>query len=126
MHELSIAQSILTIAEEHLPAAAGARVRAVRVKIGELAGVVPDSLEFCFSAIIPGTPLEGARLEIEHVLARARCPSCGTVAPVDGLAYLCPGCGAMGLQLVQGDELRVTEIEIDDQQGEQPDERRND
>ena len=125
MHELSIAQSIVTIAEEHLPAAPGTKVRAVRVTIGELAGVVVDSLEFCFSAVSAGTRLEGAQLVIDHVAARGRCPTCGTVAPIEGFAFLCTRCGGAGLELVEGDELQVTELELDEQQ-EQADERGDD
>ena len=117
MHELSIAQSIVAIATEHLPGTQ-ARVQTVRVRIGELAGVVPDSLEFCFSAVTAGTALEGARLEIEHVAARARCPSCGAVTPVDGFAFLCSSCGGAGLTLVEGTELQLTELELEDEQTE--------
>jgi len=118
MHELSIAQSIVTIAEEHLPAETHARVRTVRVKIGELAGVVPDSLEFCFSAVTGGTALEGARLEIQHVAARARCHSCGATTPVALLAFQCQRCGGIGLTLVEGEELQVLELELEDEQTE--------
>jgi len=114
MHELSIAQSIAAIAEEYLDRQPETRVRTVRVKIGELAGVVPDSLEFCFSAATAGTRLEGARLEIEHIRGRARCPSCGALTPVDGFTFLCASCGGEGLTLVEGNELQVTELELDD------------
>lgn len=114
MHELSIAQSIATIAQEHLQRMPEARVRTVRVRIGELAGVVPDSLEFCFSAVIGGTRLEGAHLEIDYVRGRARCPSCEAIVPVDSFTFLCAACGAEGLTLVEGDELHVTELELDD------------
>ena len=126
MHELSIAQSIVTIAVEHLPPEPSATVRSVRVKIGELAGVVPDSLEFCFSAVTAGTRLEGAHLEIERVAARARCSSCGTTSAVDGFAFLCEHCGGAGLTLIEGDELQVTELELDEEQPEEHHERRDD
>ena len=117
MHELSIAQSIAAIAEEHIEGQPETRVRIVRVKVGELAGVVPDSLEFCFSAAIAGTRLEGARLEIERVRGRGRCPSCGAITPVDGFTFLCAHCGGEGLTLVEGNELQVTELELDDDKG---------
>ncbi|HEY4897283.1 MAG TPA: hydrogenase maturation nickel metallochaperone HypA, partial [Solirubrobacteraceae bacterium] len=70
MHELSIAQSILSVAERH---SGGRRVRAVEVKVGYLRQVVPDSLRFAFELVSVGTPLEDAELRIEHVAAAARC-----------------------------------------------------
>ena len=46
MHELSVAQSIIEIIQQHVPASELERVAAVRLKIGAAAGVVPESLEF--------------------------------------------------------------------------------
>ena len=65
MHELSIAQSILEIIQQHISESDWERVEAVRLKIGAFAGVVPDSLEFSFQAITAETSLNHARLEIE-------------------------------------------------------------
>lgn len=67
MHELSVANSILDIVCRHVPAAQGPLVRAVRVRVGDGAGVLPDSLEFCFEAIVAGTPYASARLAVDRV-----------------------------------------------------------
>jgi Zn finger protein HypA/HybF involved in hydrogenase expression len=37
----------------------------VGVRIGEMAGIDPDSLAFCFEALVQGTELEPLELEIE-------------------------------------------------------------
>ena len=67
MHELSVANSILDIVCRHVPAAQGPLVRAVRVCVGDGAGVLPDSLEFCFEAIVAATPYASARLAVDRV-----------------------------------------------------------
>jgi hydrogenase nickel incorporation protein HypA/HybF len=110
MHEMSITQSVVEICEGH---AGGRRVTDVVLEIGELSGVVPDSIEFCFEACTKGTLLEGARLSIETVPALGRCPDCGAQSPVLSLFDPCAGCGAYGLALVCGDELRVKELELE-------------
>jgi hydrogenase nickel incorporation protein HypA/HybF len=70
MHELGLAQGILDIVSEHVPEGRAGDVRAVRVRVGALAGVVVDSLEFCFGAIVAGTPYAAAVLDVEPCPAR--------------------------------------------------------
>jgi hydrogenase nickel incorporation protein HypA/HybF len=113
MHELSIAQGIVEIAEQHLPPGSG-RVTSVKVRVGELAGVVVDSLSFCFSAITTGTRLEGARLDVEHVPVTARCTGCGALSTITESEFLCGDCGGRELSIVTGRELQVSELELDD------------
>ena len=45
MHELAIAESVVASVLEHT---GGRRVAVVRLRVGRLAGVVPDALSFCF------------------------------------------------------------------------------
>ena len=111
MHEMSITQSVVELCEEH---AKGRKVLTVVLQIGALSGVVPDSIEFCFEACTKGTLLDGARLEIDQVPGAGRCHSCGTCGPVETLFDPCASCGAFGLELVSGEELRVKEIELED------------
>lgn len=112
MHELSIAESILDIIREHVPGDAG--VRSVRLRIGEMSGVVPDSLEFCFAAITQGTPLAGVKLEINQIPYRISCKRCGSESRTEPGMALCPLCGSSETTIVGGTELQVVEIEVDD------------
>jgi hydrogenase nickel incorporation protein HypA/HybF len=61
VHELSITRNVVAIVSER---AVGQRVTRVRLEIGRLTAVVPDSIRFCFDVCAQGTPLEGAELEI--------------------------------------------------------------
>ena len=110
MHEMSITQSVIDICEGH---AAGRRVIEVVLEIGELSGVVPDSIEFCFEACSKGTVLEGARLKLELVPAIGSCPACSRELPISSLFDACSDCGAFGLGIVSGEELRVKELELE-------------
>ncbi|MFI5173685.1 MAG: hydrogenase maturation nickel metallochaperone HypA [Terriglobia bacterium] len=115
MHELSIAQNVIEIVQQNLPPAPHPGVRSVKMKVGEMAGVVIDSLEFCFSAIIPGTPLEGARLEIERVPVVAHCRRCEVHFEVDHYAFACPSCENIEIEVISGRELQVVEVELLDE-----------
>ncbi|MBW6511652.1 MAG: hydrogenase maturation nickel metallochaperone HypA [Desulfuromonadaceae bacterium] len=113
MHELGITQSIIEIAQAHARAENAAQVLSVTVEIGALSGVVPDAVEFCFEACSKETLLDGARLIIEFIPGRARCSACAWEDQIDQLTYACPGCGNLSLERLQGEELRVKELEID-------------
>ena len=78
MHELSIAQSIVDIVGQYVPRDRQNGIRMIRVRVGDLAGVVPDSLSFCFTAVTAGTPMAEALLEIEHVPYIIHCTACAT------------------------------------------------
>lgn len=112
MHELSLAQNIVEIVEAALPPESDPGASTVRVRIGELAGVVPDSLAFCFEAITKGTRLENARLQLIPVAATAKCGSCGSVNQIIDAVFVCTECGGTGLTLLSGRELQVVEIEL--------------
>ena len=118
MHELSIATSIVEIVEHHVPD--GRPVRCVKVKVGAQSGVVPDSLSFCFSAIVVGSPLEGVCLEIERVPFTLTCQSCGLSFESVFGTILCPACASRETLVVSGTELYVDEIELADDIGEIP------
>lgn len=114
MHELSLAQDIVEIIRQYVPEDRAGYVRTVKIKVGPLAGVVADSLDFCFGAIVGDTPLRHARLDIEATRLQSVCSACDTTFTVEGSSFLCPQCGSIDNSLVSGTELQVVEIELSD------------
>ncbi len=84
------------------------------MRIGELSGVVPESVDFCFKAITAGTSLDGSTLEIEKTHIVALCDDCGKESSVEGLVFRCPKCGGANIKVISGNELQVVEIELDE------------
>ena len=115
LHELSVAMSLVDIACEELTRLGARRALAITVQVGPLSGVVPDALTFAFDEATRGTPLEGARLDIDEVAAVIYCDQCDAERELPSMQGLvCPNCGAPALQLVRGRELALTALEIDD------------
>jgi hydrogenase nickel incorporation protein HypA/HybF len=111
MHELSVAQSIIDIVFDHVPVSQRSLVRTVRVRVGAASGVVPESLEFCFSAVIVEGPLASATIEIESVPFVVRCGTCGAETSAESGIPICADCGAAA-EILSGTELQVKEIEL--------------
>lgn len=109
MHELTITQGIVETCELN---AGGRKVVEVVLQIGALSGVMPEAVEFCFEACTRDTLLEGARLVIVRIGAKARCLRCRAEFPLQGYFDPCPRCCALGNEILAGEELRIMEIEI--------------
>jgi hydrogenase nickel incorporation protein HypA/HybF len=114
MHEMSVAQNILEIIGESLAGSKKSRVRSVQLRIGQMSGIVRDSLEFCFHVITEGTPVEGAILDIEEPPLTARCNSCKQTSGLEYGMFLCPSCGSTDITILSGTELQVVSLTIDD------------
>jgi len=111
MHELSIAEAIVAVAERH---AAGRTVYAVDVKVGHLRQVVPSALEFAFELTAKGTCLDGAELRIEAVAADGRCRACGADSVLEGFPLTCAACGGLDVEVTAGEELLVDSLELEE------------
>lgn len=110
MHELSITQNIVDIAQQH---AGRHQVRRVRLEIGQLSAIVPEAVRFCFGPCTTGTLLAEAALEITEVPGRGRCRQCGSELPLEMPFGVCD-CGSTDLEIIQGQELKIIELEIDE------------
>jgi hydrogenase nickel incorporation protein HypA/HybF len=109
MHELSIAEAIVRIADRH---ANGRRVARVEVRVGHLRQVVPSALEFAFELVAQGTAVEGAELAMEEVPAAGRCRECGAESVQSVFPFSCSACGGFDLEVFQGEELLVESLEL--------------
>ena len=110
--------SIVETVTESLNAYPDARVLEVRLRVGALASVIPESLEFCYGIASEGTPLEGSRLVVNLLPVVVHCESCGQDAELEGVqSFRCPRCGEPCSDLRQGRELEIDSIEIEDGEG---------
>ena len=114
MHELGIAQNIIEIVQDQTRNFPDKKVKNVFVKIGKLTNVLNDSLLFGYDALIQSTNLEGSKLNIETIPAKILCESCGNETEIDGLVFCCEKCKSTSVKVINGMELSVSEIEIED------------
>lgn len=109
MHELAICSAIARIAER---TASGRRVERVRVDVGHLRQVVPDTLSFSWEMVVFATPLEGAVLDVNEVPAVIECRACGHRTELVDPVFRCSACGSTTTEVITGNELLVTSLEL--------------
>ncbi|CAN5675967.1 hydrogenase maturation nickel metallochaperone HypA [soil metagenome] len=112
MHELSLCEAIAGVVRPH---AVGRHVDIVRVRVGALRQVVPESLEFCWSLIRQYESLPDAELELELIAAEVVCRSCAEQSEIESRwSLLCPACGSADVDVTRGNEFLVTSLEVHD------------
>lgn len=113
MHELSIALSIIDLVLDEPAVIAGARVQAVHISMGALAGVAKDALTFSYEVASQDGPLAGSQLVVEEVPVLVFCPHCDCHRSVEPIySVCCAVCGRACTEVVQGKELSVAALEI--------------
>jgi hydrogenase nickel incorporation protein HypA/HybF len=112
MHELSIARSIIALAEEEAHRHRASVIEEIEIEIGRLAGVELQTFAFALESAVKHTMLEEARIVRHDIEGEGRCGDCGASFAVEALFTPCPRCGSYGVKLTKGKELRVKSIVI--------------
>jgi|SRR5581483_2419858 len=113
MHEASIALAIIGQVSERTAQKNIARVTAVQLKIGAMAGIDTNALLFAWDLATKSSPAEGSRLEIERIPLALHCEPCGGEQTVEsGNIAVCPSCGTPSSNIVRGRELHISALEV--------------
>ncbi len=113
MHELGIAQEIISLIEAEQKRRDYKRIVSVHLRLGALSGVDPDALTFGYEAATLDTPLAECRLVIETVAIRGRCRNCRAEFSVDDWLFACPICLSHDVDVIQGDEMQIDHLVVE-------------
>src|SRR5512139_502776 len=113
VHELAVAQALVdqvdTVIDQHR--AHGASL--IRVRIGPLAGVVPELLASAFPLAAAGRRMQDAELEFARAPIKVRCQTCGAETEAAMNRLICGNCGDWHTQVISGDELLLESVELE-------------
>jgi hydrogenase nickel incorporation protein HypA/HybF len=113
VHELSIAMSIIEIAQQEAARHGAAEITAVHLKLGALSGVMEDALRSSYELAAYDTPLKKSELLVEHVPVKVYCPKCCAEQSLPSIQnFACPRCGETTTQVLSGKEIEVFALEI--------------
>jgi hydrogenase nickel incorporation protein HypA/HybF len=124
VHELAVAQALVeqvdAVIDQHAAnqdhdASSSDEWRAslIRVRIGPLAGVVPELLASAFPLAAAGRRMQNAELEFVHAPIRVHCQTCGAESEAAMNRLLCGACGDWHTRIISGDELLLESVELE-------------
>ncbi len=114
MHELSLAESILSAVRKTLQAHPGARPLRVGITVGALAAVDVEALRFCFEIAVAGTELRELKLDARVIPGEVRCLTCGHTMPAESTVFDCAQCGSAQTVMSGSDELDIESLEVEE------------
>jgi hydrogenase nickel incorporation protein HypA/HybF len=113
MHELSVTENILEIAQRHAEQANAGRVTAVYLVIGQLSSIIDDSVQLYWDIISENSLCAGAKLHFERIPAELECQECGEQYALSRELTNCPACDSFSVKVLSGQEFYVAAIDVD-------------
>lgn len=116
MHELSLAMSVIELVKSEATQLNNHAVKSIEIEVGELAGVELQAFRFSMNAVLKASQYATSRLNIIMKKAISHCSECNsTFQPISKYSQ-CPNCQSYFVALIQGNELRLTSITVDEKQ----------
>ena len=113
MHELAVAQALVEQVDAVINQHQASSAALIRVRIGPLAGVVPELLASAFPLAAAGSRMEHAQLEFSHAPIKVHCQTCGADTEAAMNRLICGDCGDWHTQILSGDELLLESVELE-------------
>jgi hydrogenase nickel incorporation protein HypA/HybF len=113
VHELAVAQALVEQVEAVIRQHGASSVSLIRVRIGPLAGVVPELLGSAFPLAAAGSRMERAVLDLVAAPIKVRCQTCGAETEAAMNRLVCGACGDWHTQVISGDELLIESVELE-------------
>ncbi len=113
MHEYSIVQALLDQCESHAAKHNAKKITKVVTKIGVLSGVEPDLLQTAFDTFKEGTICKDAEFVMNIQPVVIRCRECGQETMLEELKLVCPKCGSIQTEIIDGEEMYLMTLEME-------------
>ena len=113
MHELSVTESILEIAQRHASSSNAKKVTKINIVIGQLSSIVNDSVQFYWDIISQDTICEKANLSFQRIPAKLECQDCNFQYEIVNELMPCPKCKSVKIKVLSGEEFWLDSIEIE-------------
>jgi len=114
VHELSIVLNIIEISEQEARNAGAESISCIELDIGKLSTIEPAAFDFAWKQGVRGSMLEQAELITNYIPGKGRCSNCRTVFDLNALYDPCPECGEYLSEVVEGKELKIKSIRIEE------------
>lgn len=111
--ETRIARAIAEVAQAEAACMGGARLLRIGVNVGADCGIDIALLDDAFKVISKGSEIESVAIHLVSCPRRNLCHDCGSEFSSRIAVTKCPKCASPDLELVGGDELELSFIEVE-------------
>ncbi len=115
MHEFSVVRALISQIVEAAAPSPASSICSVRVSCGPLTGVEPLLVRAAFEQLKSLSGLGNCLLQIEEESLLARCHSCEAEFEVLDFHFYCSFCQSTSIQVTQGDQFRLVNLEVLDE-----------
>ncbi len=113
MHEFSVAQNIIESIKAEIGENLISKVRKISMEIGRLSGISIESLEFSLQVLLDK---KGENiLNVNEIEPVVRCLNCKTEYTPDDMIWICPECSDMHGEILKGNEIKIIDLEVEDE-----------
>ena len=112
MHEMSLAEGVIQLIEQHAKEKNFNQVTMVHLEIGQLSNVEVEAMRFCFDAVCENSIANGATLKISESPGVGWCMECEKQISYQALYQPCPDCEGHQIQVTGGNEMLIKELEV--------------
>jgi len=113
MHEYSIVQSLIDLAEENARKNNGKKVTKLEIKVGVLSGVEIPLLQTAFDTFKEDTICSDAEFIIISQPIVVKCKNCNQENTLKKNEYECPNCQSVNLEILDGEEMYLMSLELE-------------
>lgn len=113
MHELAVTQGILKICEDEKKEHNFERIKEIRIKVGELTGLVPSCIDYYFAIVSKGTVSEGAKIIVDKLPINIKCLECNYNGEIKKGEFGCPKCSSYRIKITNGKEFYIDSLEVE-------------
>lgn len=114
MHEGNFTERIVAAILQELKKRPGYQPKRIKVKVGEMLHLEPESVKMHYAFLTKGTPLEKAELDLSEVKVTLYCWQCNHVMEVeDHHLLLCTYCSTTDVEVMSGNEVLIDSIEME-------------
>ncbi len=114
MHELSIAMSIIQIAEDEAKAVNSKKIVSLNLHVGTMAGIEFFALDTALELAVKGTLLEKSKITVTKIQAIGKCTDCDNEFPINSVIDECPACNCLFINILSGKELKIKSIVVEE------------
>jgi len=113
MHEYSIVQSLIDLADENAKKNNAKKVIKLEIKVGVLSGVEIPLLQTAFDTFKEDTICHDAEFIIVSQPIVVKCKECKKENQLEKNEYYCPNCNSQNLEVLDGEEMYLMSLELD-------------